>query len=1096
MARSPNQGYHPLDEGRYGVSHQPSPAGPPVPGEQTCPSCNEVLPGQFRFCGYCGSPLARREPARKTRKTVTVLFCDLKGSTPLGEALDSESLRELIARYFEDMCEVLERHGGTVEKFIGDAVMAIFGLRKVHEDDALRAVRAAGEMAQKLTTLNEELARRWGVTLTNRTGVNTGEVVAGEMTPGRVVGDVLNTAARLEAAAPPMGVLIGESTYRLVREAVEVEQVEPLTLKGKAEPVPAYRLVSVTEVATRRHDRPLVGREAELEHLQREFHTAVEDQAARMVTVLGQPGVGKSRLIEEFMSAVEGQALVLRGRCLSYGRGITFWPLLEAIQQAASITDEDAPELARTKLAGLAGEGGEDAVARVASAIGLSEEQFPVGEVLWGARKLLEAIAARQPLVVIFEDIHWAELTFLDLIEHVNESGQGPIVLLCLARRDLLDLREDWAQEARASQISLEPLSDADIERIVETVLGTDGLAEGARAMIVEAAGGNPLFVEQMLSMMIDEGLLRHEHGRWLPAGSLDELSVPPSINALITARLDHLQHEERAVIEPASVVGVVFPQPAVEELVTADLRNQVGVRLSSLSTKQLITPIGADAVSGDSFRFDHILIRDATYNALLKRERASLHEHFAEWGERVNRESGRESEFEEIVGYHLEQAHHYLAELGPLDEHGQALGARGAAKLAAAGRRAFGRGDMPAAANLLRRAVGLLPRHDPARAELLPELGEALMDVGEFVVAQTFLDEAVETAAQSGDERLGARAILGLLLLKTYSWEVSSEQVALEAEEALAIFQELGDDAGIAAANLLLAWAHGTAHRCEASAEAAQRAMDHAVLAGDERQRRLAAAHYAQVSLYGPTPVPEAVERCERILEQASGDRRTQGIVMCLLARLESMRGNFERARSLYTQGRLTLEEMGRSVLSSSTSLDAYHVEMLVGDPAAAERELRRDYDVLTEMGEKTLLSTLAGQLAHAVYAQGRYDEADRFSREAEELTAEDDLSSQTLWRSARAKVLARRGRLAEARTLAQDAVALQRRSEELGAHADALMDLAEVLYLARRPDEAQTALEEARGLLERKGDLVSIARVDALAGSLSAEPTEASAS
>jgi len=307
---------------------------------QTCPSCGEENPDRFRLCGYCGAVLAPQPPPQEVRKTVTVVFCDLKGSTELGDRLDSEALREVLALYFSAMKPVLEAHGGTIEKYIGDAIMAVFGLPRMHEDDALRAVRAAAQMGEALAELNVTLRSGFGVTLENRTGVNTGEVVTGEGGGSQrlATGDTVNVAARLEQVAPVGEVLIGESTYRLVRDAVEVVPVEPLTLKGKPEPVPAYRLLTVTadvRSASPADERPLVGRDREIAALEAEFRRAVAGPECRLVTLVGEAGVGKSRLIEEFMRRVAGQATVLRGRCLSYGDGITFWPLAEVLRQAA-----------------------------------------------------------------------------------------------------------------------------------------------------------------------------------------------------------------------------------------------------------------------------------------------------------------------------------------------------------------------------------------------------------------------------------------------------------------------------------------------------------------------------------------------------------------------------------------------------------------------------------------------------------------------------------------------------------------------------------------------------------------------------------------
>src|SRR5579871_4679576 len=396
----------------------------------TCAACGGEVPDEFRFCGWCGEPLAAAEPSgplHETRRSVTVVFSDLKGSTALGERLDSEALREVMTRYFDEMSAALDRHGGTVEKFIGDAIMAVFGFPVAHEDDALRAVRAALEMKERLAVLNVELEKRWGVTLANRTGVNTGpEIASGDPTTRQrlVTGDTVNVAARLEQAAPEYEVLIGDSTYRLVRDVVEVEQVEPLELKGKSERVPAYRLLAVERVggAARRHDLPIVGREQELDLLTGAFEAAVAGNTSRLVVVRADAGTGKSRLIEELTALARDRGgLALTGRCLPYGRGITFWPLVEMVAQAAGIADEDAPVVARAKVAELVDDA--DAAQRVQVAVGLSEGRFPMDELFWGARKLFESLGRERPVVAVFEDVHWAETALLELVAHLATAS-------------------------------------------------------------------------------------------------------------------------------------------------------------------------------------------------------------------------------------------------------------------------------------------------------------------------------------------------------------------------------------------------------------------------------------------------------------------------------------------------------------------------------------------------------------------------------------------------------------------------------------------------------------------------------------------------
>ncbi|MGN6429309.1 MAG: ATP-binding protein [Gaiellaceae bacterium] len=1025
---------------------------------------------------------------------MTIVFSDLKGSTAMGEKLDSEAVREVMTRYFDEMRAALERHGGLVEKYIGDAIMAVFGLPRVHEDDAIRAVRAAAEMRDHLAALNEELEERWGVTVGNRTGVNTGEVVAGDPTTGQrlVTGDTVNTAARLEQAAPTSQVLLGDTTYRLVRHAVEVEEVEPLELKGKAERVPAYRLVAVREAETidRRHDSPLVGRERELGLLSDELAAATRDSGCRRVTIVAQAGVGKSRLIEEFgRSATDSNARLLRGRCLPYGRGITFWPLVEIVRDAAGIEQDDSPEAALAKLVQAAGPEADDVVDRVASAVGLGGEDFSLDEIFWGTRKFFEHQAGQQPLVVLFEDIHWAESAFLDLIEYVLKNASGvPLLLVCATRPDLFEHRADWADGG--ALVELEPLTEEQSGRVVQHLLGDAPIPDDARARIVTAAEGNPLFVEQLLSMLIDDGLLRREGDGWVvPEGDLSELSIPGTIQALLAARLDLLSPEERSVIEPASVIGQIFEQPAVEELSPEPVRAAVTEHLGSMTQKQLVRPVQAEGEH--EYRFHHILVRDAAYQGILKRARATLHEQFVDWAERVNRERDRGTEFEEILGYHLEQAYQYLSELGPLDDHGLELGRRGSGRLSTAGRRAFARGDMAAAANLLRRACELLPERDPARLGLLPDLSEAMMEIGEFAWAEILLEEGLEGAEAVGDERLRADVLLtrmNVRLRQTGDLESWRHDVERETGVLIPVLKERKDHAELAKAWRMVATIHGTACEWEATATAYGQALDYARLAGRGRLVARMSGSYSIAVCDGPTPVPDAIEACEQMLKDGLSDRQGEALVRCSLASLVAMSGDFDRARRLCGEGRATLDDLGAVVDGALTCLTSGRIELLAGDPAAAEQELRRDHGLLVELGELYYRPLVTAMLAQAVCVQGRWQEAGELASDSAELAGDDDVEPQALWRSVRAKVLAADGDFDSAVSLAREAVDLLEATDALFVQVEALLDLAEVLRLASRDDEARSALERARELCEIKQITALVTRLEALLASLEA--------
>src|SRR5689334_17682622 len=816
-----------------------------------CPACGEENPPRFRLCGFCGTPLAPT-PTAEVRKTVTILFSDVAGSTALGERLDPESLREVMGRYFAVMSAAIERHGGTVEKFIGDAVMAVFGLPQAHEDDALRAVRAALDMRAGLDELNADLERHYGVTMANRTGVNTGEVVTDEAAGNQrlATGDAVNVAARLEQAAPAMETLLGALTHALVRDAVEAEPVEPLELKGKSERVPAYRLVGL---ATRERTAAtaLIGLAEKLAELRGAAAAAESDGGGRLVTVVGEAGVGKSRLLREFTEALEGSATVVRGRCLPYGEGITFWPVAEAVRAAAGITDDDPTAAAREKVLRLAG-GDVEVADRVASAIGLVPAVFAVEETFLGVRRLFEILADERPVVVVLDDVHWAEPTLLELISDVVERVRRPCLVVATARPEYADREDAVPDGPRAARIMLERLGADAAAAMAEQLLGEGRVDPATVERIVTASDGNPLFVEQMAAML-DE----HVPGT--------ELDVPPTILALLAARLDRLAQPERAVLEPAAVAGLTFPRAAVTELVLEADRERVPERLATVERRRFIH--SHTAVMGDpnSYQFEHILVRDAVYRRLLKRTRAQMHERFVDWADRVNGE--RAPEYAEITAYHLEQAHAYLADLGPLDDHGHELGRRAGERLAGAGQRAFARGDMHAAAGLLRRAVALMPELDADRLGLLPDLGEALMDLGEFAEADRVLAGAIAAARTTGDHRLAAEAQLGRLLVQLYNDDGGWGPRALrEAERGIRMFELVGDQIGLAKAWRIMGSIHATALRYGHATVAVQRAAACARQGGDLRQERRLMGAFTMACVFGPMPVAAAIERCSEI--------------------------------------------------------------------------------------------------------------------------------------------------------------------------------------------------------------------------------------
>ncbi|MES2992405.1 MAG: adenylate/guanylate cyclase domain-containing protein [Pseudomonadota bacterium] len=1058
-----------------------------------CPGCGEENPAKFRLCGYCGVSLSAAAPpalpAHEVRKTVTLVFSDLKGSTALGERLDPEAMREVMDRYFKAMAAEITRHGGKIEKYIGDAIMAVFGLPRAHEDDALRAVRAAAGMREALLRVNADLLRRHGVALANRTGVNTGEVVADDdpnAAQKLATGDAVNLAARLEQAAPENEIYLGETTWRLVRDAVEVEAVEPLELKGKTERIPAYRLVSAHGEmgSVRRVDTPVVGRDAELAALAEACAQARVTRSSRLVTVIGDAGLGKSRLVHEAVLRAGDGARVLRGRCLPYGDGITFWPLREMVFGAAGINNDDAPEQAREKL--LAAIGEPDVVDRLAAAAGLSAEPYPLPEIYWAAGKFLEALAGEDIVLAVIDDIHWAEPAFLDLIEHLLDAdASAPALLLATARHDLLEEKPEWGERERSTRLVLKPLSDAASAAVVANLLGSANLPGDVVERIVAAAEGNPLFVEQMLSMLIDNRAIRQQDGHWVRGDRYEHIAVPPTIQALLEARLDRLGREERFTVEPAAVIGMQFAVPAVTALAPEATRPQVGERLATLARKRFIES-AATAEGEVIFRFHHHLVRETVYGGLLKRARARLHIDFVRWADQVNAERGRALEFEEILGYHLEQAHRYLGELGPLDEQGLATGIDAARRLTGAARRAFARGDMHAAANLYRRSTALLPADHAQRLALLPELGETLMELGDFDDARAVLDEAAASAERAGNQRVRASARIVRMLVRLYSaepgdWSSAALQVA---EETIPLLERENAHDELANAWRLSGQVHGIAMRYRQIVVAIEKSIAHARLAGDARMVARAGLALATTALYGPTPVAQAIEQCEGILSGGLTNRQVEAIVMCSLAQLHAMRGEFERSRELYRRGRAMLRDLGQGVNAASTGMDVGRIEWLAGDLVTAEREVQADLDFLAQRGETYFLSSMAAQLSCIVRDLGDDARALELSLTAEQAAAEDDTVSHILWRVARAPLIARTGELAEAESLVRRAIELARSTDAPIFLADALVELGAVLALAGQAADARAAADEAIALYAEKGDTVSSTRARRLLG------------
>src|SRR4051794_7793141 len=994
---------------------------------------SELAPPVQTATATLPEPAAARQATREVRKTVTVLFSDIVSSTELGEAADPEAVRRVMSRWYESMRDVIARHGGTVEKFAGDEVMAVFGVPVLHEDDALRAVRAAAEMRVRLNALNEELETQRGVRLEARIGINTGEVVAGDPSAGQtfVTGGAVNVARRLEQASGAGEILIGEATHRLVRDAVSVQPLEPFIVKGRRDPVAPFQLEQVWDTAlgvARRLDAPMVGRKRELSLLRNAFERSVSDRSCHLLTLLGAGGIGKSRVLAEFAGSVGEDVTLLRGRCLPYGEAITYRPLAEVVRQAASLRGDEVPEEVLAAIAGLLD--GEDAVViaeRVAQLAGLTEASPGAEDAHWAVRKLFESLARERPLVLIFEEMDRAEPAFLDLVEHIADvSRDRPILTVCVARPDLLDVRPAWGGgKLNAASVLLEPLDDEDASRLVDGLL--DGTVDPAvTSRIVEAADGNPLFAEEYMAMLVGEGLIERRDGRWTATTALSALPIPHTIQGLLASRIDQLPEAERAVLECGAVEGRTFHSGAVVSLSDELTRSQVERCLTRLVKQELIRPEPAQFAGESGFRFRHLLIRDAAYDAIPKEVRADLHERFAAWLER------RSTEVEDIIGYHLEQAFRCRAELGPLDDYARDLAARAAGHQAAAGRRAFARGDMRAAANLLERAVGLHGDDGGAGLQLLPTLGKALRETGELGRAHTLLTDAVARADEAGDRRVAALARIERASLRDYIDSTATlDELRLVAEQTLDVFEELDDDAGLAEVSSLLAEVHWKQGQFAAMEKVVERALVHAERAGDDRERAHLLGALIRAAFLGPDPVDEVLRRCDQITAQAGAESAFAAIILPPAAVLHALRGEFDVARSLYRTARAKYEEFGMRSALAALPLYSGHIELVAGALETAEEELRPGYDLLEEMGDLARVSTAAAFLAEVLYAQGRFDEAERLTVVSADAAAPDDAVSQMLWRGTRSKILASRRKFGEAESLAREAVAIAERTD-----------------------------------------------------------------
>ena len=967
------------------------------------------------------------------RKLATVLFVDLVDSTELVADSDPEVVRRRVSRFFDQVSHSIVTHGGTVEKFAGDAVMAAFGVPLAHEDDAERAVRAA------LATL--ERVRQLG--LEARIGIESGEVVADDSESTFATGEAVNLAARLQAAAAANEILVGEAAARLLRDRVELEPIAPLELRGWRLPVNAHRVVCLAEAAggapVRGLAAPLVGREAELELLENTFERTRRARRASLVTIYGDLGVGKSRLAREFVDGLEG-ATVLVGRSLPYGEGVTYWPLAEMVKAASGITDDDPLDEAQQKLRAYCED---DAVADLLGlAVGVLEAlegERSQQEIAWAARAWAEQLAQAQPLVLMFEDVHWAEEPLLELIEHLAAwVREAPLLILCLARPELLDVRPTWGGgRLRSTALELEPLQAEESEELVTALARRLELPLDVDTVLAKTEG-NPLFVEEMVRMLAEN--------------TRGSERIPDTLQALIAARIDRLPAAPRVALQRASVMGRIFMAGALAHL--SPEIDDVGHCLEDLLIRDLVVREPRATISGEeAYKFKHVLIREVAYAGLSKTSRADLHHAFADWlGEKAG------EELVEIRAFHLDQATRLLAELdgaAPEDLREQA-----AAALTKAGRRALSREALRSARKLLLRAVELAPT-----IERRYFAGRAAWRLADFPAVLVEMTEVAADAERAGERHLQGRALTSLAeaTLQHRADAISARQLAAHALEVLrdaepeVQFEPLWVSAQVATwLGDYPAFERFAKHALTEARNAERKDLEALVIHG------LATAYVLRLE------TTEAAPLIQRALELAdeSGSMYSRASALAVKGWLELVSEFPAEAEADYAAAKELFAELGNSTREAGMTMMVGRAAFAQGDIDRAEKLLRDAVRALKGIGDRGSLCEAQRALSMVLVQQDRLDEAERLALEARETVGPDDRVSLSTTRLALGVVRAAQHRDDEAEALMLEAVEGFALYEVRALEHWALRYLAEFLRSRGRDDDAVVYEERRAGL------------------------------
>jgi DNA-binding SARP family transcriptional activator len=992
-------------------------------------------------------------PAEPTRKIVSVLAVDLSIGRADGSALDPEAIAGTVPKIADRVRATLAARGATVLALESTDAVAVFGHPQVHEDDAIRAVTAADDLI-------ERPHRTDGFDVSLAVGIQTGEIVSGAS--DAIPADAARGARRLAATAGASSIVIDRTTLALVRDAVEASAIEEGAFK-------VTRVERGIRGVARHLDSVLVGRDAELADLVRTFEQARDDRACLLVTVVGEAGIGKTRLADEFVRTLGEDGRVLIGRCLSFGEGITYWPIAEAVRAEARIVDDADADAAREALRALvAGAGDGDRIAEgLADILGVGSATLAEGEAFWSVRRLLEELAQERPTVLLVEDVHWAEPTLLDLLDGlVDWMREFPLLVVCTARPDIYDRRQGWGGRPGATTLSLRPLARADVDRLIENLINHPTLDDDAKHRIAAAAEGNPLFVEQLLAMLIDDGLLTRDGAAWSLVGDLGGVALPTTVHALLAARLDRLPPDQRAMLGIASVIGRTFEPDSVADLLQEDVVRTDGA-LRELVRKDLVRP--ERTPDGEVFRFRHVLIQQAAYEMLPKLRRAELHEAVAD-------ALGSSTAYDELVGDHLARAASALADISEDPRRVAALRVRAAERLAAGAARAFARGDMPAAASLYGAAAGLLPAGDPERLALLPNLASATVEIGQLEAGERIFDEAVERGMERGELGLVADALLFRFESEVWAGRVDAARRSIELAERLMPQAEAEEDdfAQQRLWSILGMWS-STWHEQKTYTE---RALSFGERAGDTRGVNENIQMLSGLLHGGPTPVQEALEVLADYRRRTEGDRVMQAaIIVCGEASLMAMVGRMDESRAVYELAQTTFRELRLSLwLGASGTIGPTSAELIGGDPAIAETLAREGIEVLEQINAAgNWLYENLRLLTFALLAQGKIEEA---AATVARLDPSNDWISATA--HCRADVLQAQGRSNEAVLMLRSALEGIDKDWVL-TRGSAMFSLARALRDTGADTEAAETGREARGIFERKGNVVTAAKVRA---------------